>query len=337
MLLDRFGNMVAVVRSSCRRKPRMRRSPLWRPIRSSEGIFVDYVGRAEQHLPVRREHVPMSKAVRRGVLVFLATIVAPAWAWAVPLPDPLYSAAVAEAIESPGSSTAGTGIVPGTLKQSYSGPLGEAVTLEAGTSSEPRAFANYSLFVPSLPGASASASASSSLEYSFEVAGSLPGTIPVNVSSEGRVSTDIEGGGEIDYAKASMTISGSDSTVPIVDEEIMADVELAHDSAFFALFQNFDFVVNTIYTVDLRAEVSGSISVGPFGGRQFNSAFVDPVFSLDQSFMDEGYRLEFSPGIRNVSAVPLPAALPLFGTCLASAGIFRIKKKLKQVRSGRSR
>jgi hypothetical protein len=82
-----------------------------------------------------------------------------------------------------------------------------------------------------------------------------------------------------------------------VDEEISADVGLAHDSAFFGLFQSFDFDVNTIYTVDLSTGVSGSISGVPLGGRQFNSAFVDPMFVLDPQYITDGYRLEFSPGI----------------------------------------
>lgn len=62
------------------------------------------------------------------------------------------------------------------------------------------------------------------------------------------------------------------------------------------------------------------------------SAFIDPYILIDPSFANSGlYSIVLSEGIGNdVSAVPIPAALPLFGTALLGLGAVRLRAKRKE-------
>ena len=65
------------------------------------------------------------------------------------------------------------------------------------------------------------------------------------------------------------------------------------------------------------------------------SGFIDPYFFIDSAYLDENPNtsLSFTPGVGNapslVSAVPVPAALPLMASALGVFGIARRRNKSK--------
>jgi len=71
---------------------------------------------------------------------------------------------------------------------------------------------------------------------------------------------------------------------------------------------------NTAYEIQLNTRIYG----GP------GSAISDPFVQIDPAFLaaNLGDTLEFSAGIDNVSPIPLPPALPMFGSALLVLGAF---------------
>lgn len=88
---------------------------------------------------------------------------------------------------------------------------------------------------------------------------------------------------------------------------------------------------------NLRANVPYQVKMYAFASSYFDSglvtASVDPTFSLDQSLIDQGYSLAFSPGVGNApvgAALPAPASLPLFASGLVGLGAFGAWRRRKK-------
>jgi hypothetical protein len=80
---------------------------------------------------------------------------------------------------------------------------------------------------------------------------------------------------------------------------------------------------------DVIYEITIIAQVAEYGFGQSDTAWIDPIVSVDPNF-----QLELSPGISNgQSATPLPAALPLFATGLGAMGVLGWRRSQKGQRA----
>jgi hypothetical protein len=153
----------------------------------------------------------------------------------------------------------------------------------------------------------ASASSSSQLYYSFAVSGA-DGNVPVSITASGGASAS-QGA----RAFANLTIQSMDTFAYVVNQTL----DLNNSSQIFSINQSFTLAANVIYRVTMQTLTAGSNGTTA-------SAFVDPYFSAPA-----GYTILTSLGIGNLapSAVPIPAALPLFASALGALGLFGWRRK----------
>ncbi len=59
------------------------------------------------------------------------------------------------------------------------------------------------------------------------------------------------------------------------------------------------------------------------------TGYLDPTVAFDPSFNSGGFDFEFSDGIGNTAATPLPAALPMFVAGLSALGFLGWQRKRK--------
>jgi hypothetical protein len=84
---------------------------------------------------------------------------------------------------------------------------------------------------------------------------------------------------------------------------------------------------NTEYNLQLMLNMVFSSFVGNGPDTVAASGFIDPIITIDPTFaLRDQFHLEFSTGVGN-SAVPLPAALPLFATGLGLLGLLGWRRK----------
>lgn len=158
-------------------------------------------------------------------------------------------------------------------------------------------------------------------EYQFAVVGPTNTVVPVSFS--GNLAANFSGGGGNEYAAATVQVYSLPLSSTLFQDSAGAAPAVASSSHEYGTL--LDVTANTPYTIALRATVSS--------GKGSGTALSDPVLAIDALFLAEnpGYSLEFSPGIDNksVSAVPLPAALPLFGSgVIALAGFAWRREKV---------
>ena len=91
------------------------------------------------------------------------------------------------------------------------------------------------------------------------------------------------------------------------------------------------------WSVQFNGTVIGSITSGSDDASTLRSFTIDPaligagsgIVSFIFDGYKEGYAIDYSSLSIEVSAVPLPAALPLFGACLAVMGFFGWRRNKK--------
>jgi hypothetical protein len=161
--------------------------------------------------------------------------------------------------------------------------------------------------------------------YYFAVIGPTNPSVPTFVSGV-VFATATETGG----ASASASITDANNQTNLNEQALDAPInpQLYQASHFYRvpLF----LASNSPYEVSLLAAAGGADPAEQRGAHA--QADADPYVQIDPSFLaaNPGYSLEFSAGIDNVpiSAAPLPAALPLFGSgVIAMAGLAWRKRR----------
>jgi hypothetical protein len=189
------------------------------------------------------------------------------------------------------------------------------------------------------PGASGIAK----LTYFFEISG--PSTnidVPVYVDSVSNTYALGPDPGTTAYATTGLVVTNPSASNNDVYETACSGVGGGIDLSCnpgqpksFSINQKVLLAANTIYAVEMTAEAVGTDGLGGSTGGEGAKAVVDPYIYIDPAFLasNSGYAIEFSDGIGNepLTATPLPAALPLFGTTLAGfAGAGWLRRKSNQ-------
>jgi hypothetical protein len=123
----------------------------------------------------------------------------------------------------------------------------------------------------------------------------------------------------------------------ILNETTSQDVGLVrvNSTGTTSIPTSFEVTVGIEYQVSLNADVG--ISNCPTGMTCTGAVDIDPTFYIDPSTpFASDYQLNFSSGVINsgdVSATPLPAALPLLATGLGALGLFGWRRKRNPVQS----
>ena len=170
------------------------------------------------------------------------------------------------------------------------------------------------------------------LDYYFTIVGPADTFIPTIVKFNGDASvTQI---GSNFGASSHFSIAGTDFA-DAYDVSVGAFNSSLHTVGGFATpFSGSSYADTGPYSIRANSflHVRMSVTAVVFGDGTA-SAFIDPFIMIDPNFADRGlYSIILSEGISNdVSAVPIPAALPLFGTALLGLGGIRLRAKRKAV------
>ena len=191
-------------------------------------------------------------------------------------------------------------------------------SIQATVSLSPAPSLSISGTVSASGGADATASVTNvgnvSLQYSFEVNGPA-GDVPITVNAFG---------------------AASGNSVDAAFEIALADINinLPTGAGSWILNTTTDFQADTVYTVYM--DVQGGAGCGPAyltGIASCTNSFnatVDPTFQIAAGFANANEYTLVSPGIGNISATPLPAALPLFAAGLGAMGLLGWRRSRKK-------
>jgi hypothetical protein len=194
---------------------------------------------------------------------------------------------------------------------------------------------------------SASSSATAELQYYFEIDG--PKTISIPVLVQASASLKSTGGS---YSSPTSGIGAYSSALfgLVLDHPNAASTEIIYQNATvnygigdtggvktssFNVDSEFTLMTNTVYRVLMDVDSNASIYTGPYvtaAGGLTTQASIDPTFTVDPAYAGD-YTITFSEGLANpATTVPLPPALPLFGSALAALfGLGMGKKRSRQV------
>ena len=146
------------------------------------------------------------------------------------------------------------------------------------------------------------------------------------------------------YYSCSENISKSNNDISLTLDGVLIDgftdktTLQMYGSEFDEYFRQGLFSGTLILKLDEEGMAIGEVTLQAFtnaGGKSNVSAFIDPYFFIDSSFLDENPNttLSFTQGVGNAppnpSAVPVPAALPLMASALGIFGIARRRNKAK--------
>jgi hypothetical protein len=151
--------------------------------------------------------------------------------------------------------------------------------------------------------------------YNFEVLAPAIQTVPIILSAQGGATASGQG------------ILPELESILLIDRGIGQFGANSFSSTPYnwSVNQTFQFNTNTIYTVELSTFATITELPGKSGTV---SAWVDPTFSLDPSVSNPSqFSLIFSPGITNVSVVPLPSTWGMMLMGLVGLGFVAFRQK----------
>lgn len=172
--------------------------------------------------------------------------------------------------------------------------------------------------------------ASSSIMYVFEVTGPQSVKVPINII--GYLFAEAEATSGSTFADASFYISSPDNSlgrqaICAATDSLNCAGRTPAPLGRYGFNEQVYIPANERRVAVLSAMAGAGDNHTTTTGRA--SAWADPYIQIDPSFLaaNPGYSLEFSSGIDNVpiSPVPLPAALPLFGS--AALGLLAFAKR----------
>jgi hypothetical protein len=138
--------------------------------------------------------------------------------------------------------------------------------------------------------------------YFVEIVGPDQVSANLNVTANGSLFSESGGGGFGSFSHDRLFVNGD----PIVDRTS----SLGNNTGAFAAFAVEPVFTNIVYVTQIIADVLADLRV-PVSA----NAFIDPMFSIDQSLIDAGYSIQVSAGFGNglttPSAVPEPASIAL--------------------------
>jgi hypothetical protein len=247
-------------------------------------------------------------AVACAVIVVVATR-----AHAVPLalPDPSWSGQVS-ASASPGEFVTG----PGTFSDSSLGSLGQVT----GTATPNPSLTATASQDSAAIGASSVIELVYDLGLSFDGLGSPAASVPILMIGKGGLSATNSAEAFVELFVDSAGVANLQNINGVPNTTFSLGLTPGFDPASFDIAYALSLAPEQIITVDMYLQAD--VNAGP--GPQASNAFLDPYFYIDPTFADAAdYSLQVSRGIGNSpSAVPLPAALPLFAFAVGGLGIF---------------
>jgi hypothetical protein len=219
------------------------------------------------------------------------------------------------------------------LNANVLGCLGQACSSATGTAS--KTLNGVGDNVVSVSGSSAAnpdgSTAEATIDYYFEAVGPANTGVAFDILAAGGASETGNGTSFAHLYLNGSSVIGEPGTLTTACSSFEIDGCGSIGSAFF-LNSVFGAQSNTVQ--ELVLEVSGDVN--PNGGTFMAS--VDPTITIDPSFLaaNPGFTLEFSSNVTQnpVSAVPLPAALPLFAAGLGAFGLMG-RRKWRDARSFR--
>jgi hypothetical protein len=171
-------------------------------------------------------------------------------------------------------------------------------------------------------GAQAEAYAGAAMNFEFYIAGPA-GVVPVTITAFGNIVGGVTG-------VADLSIYTTNPSVPVNDTNPVFESAQAGDPQYptsWSLQSDFNLYTNAVYTVSMIAS-SESFAQSNLSTSMNGFATVDPMFSIDSNFANASdYSFQFSPGIENLDATPIPGTLPLFATGLGGLGLLGWRRK----------
>jgi hypothetical protein len=169
--------------------------------------------------------------------------------------------------------------------------------------------------------------ASSNLNYYFTIQGPSNISVPVSVTGGLIWQAGWSGIGQNYYVMADASL---------IVGQLSAHIGHCYgsDGACTSKAQALNFNETSSFLANIPIEVQLAASAVAYGTGSMASATADPVIAIDPAFLvaNPGYSVLLSEGVGNsVSAVPLPASMPLFVSgIIAMITVARRKKGLKR-------
>lgn len=228
----------------------------------------------------------------------------------------------------------GSGVLTGVSKSSFDGNASGVVPgsggqaeaqIQGSTSPVPTISGSVS---NSVAGRLSFVSAVNNLDYYIRVNGPS-GPIPLVVTGNGSLFSTIGA-----YSTDLLQVNGV--VIAYVGYDTSANASVFGGSGVSAGFNPAAFAIGQTITVDANTAIFVHMYINAVVQGttvQSASAFLDPIFFVDPTFVGAGeYSIETSFGITNgpaVGSTPIPAALPLFATGLGGLGLLGWRRRRK--------
>lgn len=172
------------------------------------------------------------------------------------------------------------------------------------------------------------------LTYSIEIVGPGSGLAPLAWTGAGGVDSFNGGVGGVSLEivtpglEAFTAITSTNGKITGLDPEGIVGGDplfaLGFDPSSFKIKETVLFPINTILTVQMIAIADSDFELGP----SWASAFIDPVFSIDPSFLNaDQYSILTSPGIGNGADIGVPEPSTWVMMLLGFAGMGAVARR----------